>query len=149
MPILVFVVIKLVLFQVILFARRVHARRSGGRSCSCCSRDLFGKGCSANTTHPPPISLPPMALKRSWISTGQFRARNIDIAFGLILPCSSGAEGSVERGGRPHADLVKTMQIVIFCVFCCKRKAGIICKFVLLQNEKFSIYFSRTWAHFL
>ena len=99
MPILVFVVIELVLFQVMLFARRVHARRSGGRSYSCCSRDLFGEGCSANTTHPPPISLPPMALKRSWISTGQFRARNMGIAFGLIPPCSSGAEGSVEGGG--------------------------------------------------
>ena len=62
------------------------------------------------------------------------------IAFGLIPPCSSGAEGSVEgEGGRPHADLVKTMQIVIFFVFCCKRKDGIICKFVLLKNEKFSI----------
>ena len=149
MPILVFVVIELVLFQVMLFAP------SG--SCTPLWRPLLQlllprpiwRGCSANTTHPPPISLPPMALKRSWISTGQFRARNMDIAFGLILPCSSGAEGSVEGGGRPHADLVKTMQIMIFLVFCCKRKDGIICKFVLLKSEKFSIYFSRTWAHFL
>ena len=99
MPILVFVVIELVLFQVMLFAP------SG--SCTPLWRPLLQlllprpiwRGCSANTTHPPPISLPPMALKRSWISTGQFRARNMGIAFGLIPPCSSGAEGSVEGGG--------------------------------------------------